>query len=105
MEEYNHYMMIHHNTNYYENVYSDDDQNWQWDSTDSRLKFDQLRRNSVISDMFAEFAIAGLIINRIVSAIDIMYLQGKKRNIKNVSAFVSPQRNDGVALNISFSLK
>ena len=105
MQEYNHYLMIHHNTYYYEDIYTDEDHNWEWDSRDSRMEFDKLRKNSVISDMFAEFSIAGLIINRIISAIDVMYLEGKDNKIKNVSAFLIPERDDGISLNISFSLK
>ena len=96
MEEYNHYMMIHHNTNYFEDVYSGESYSWEWDSTDNRLKFDKIRRNSVVSGTFAEFAIAGLIVNRIVSAIDVIYLNGKDSKIKNLSANILPDEYDGV---------
>ena len=48
---------------------------WRWDTTENRLHFDKLRIRSVTYDKYAQFAIGGLILHRIVSLIDIVYLE------------------------------
>ena len=84
--------------------YSNDSYNWEWDSTENRLEFDRMRRNSLTSEMVADFALAGLIINRIVSMIDVVYLNKKNSNI-DLGTYLLRDRNNGVSLNISFSIK
>ena len=63
-----------------------------------------MRESSLIAEKFAEFAVAGLIINRVISAIDVLYLKNSKSPVA-LSAFLLPEKNDGVSLNVSFSLK
>ncbi len=104
MDDYNHDMMIHHNANYLDDIYEDPSYNWQWDSTNNRINFNNMRESSLIAEKFAEFAVAGLIINRVVSAIDVLYLKNSKSPVA-LSAFLLPEKNDGVSLNVSFSLK
>ena len=58
----------------------------------------------MIAEKIAEFAVAGLILNRVASAIDILYLKNSKSNL-GMSTFVVPEKNDGVSLNVSFSFK
>ena len=101
MDEYNQDMS---NRKNYDDIYESSDYNWEWDSTIKRLKFNKMRENSIISGKFAEFAVAGLIINRVISAIDILYLTNKNSNVK-LNAFVLPEKNEGMSLNLSFSLK
>ena len=93
-----------HGENFSEYQYDNDVYNWEWDSTENRLEFDRIRRNSLVSEMVADFALAGLIINRIISVIDVMYLEKKRSNI-DLGTYLSKNRNDGVALNISLSFK
>ena len=104
MEDYNHNMMIHHNANYFDDIYEDPSYYWQWDSTDNRINFNDMRQSSLIAEKFAEFAVAGLILNRIASAIDVLYLKNFKSGI-DLNTSLTPQKNDGVSLNISFSIK
>ena len=104
MSDYNHYMAIHHYEDPEQYQYNSSTEDWNWDSTDNRLKFDKLRKNSLVAEMVADFALAGLIINRIVSVVDVMYLRKKESKIK-LSSQVIPIRDDGVSLNISFSFK
>ena len=104
MEDYNHNMMIHHNANYFDDIYEDPSYYWQWDSTENRINFNDMRESSLIAEKFTEFAVAGLIINRVASAIDVLYLKNSKSGI-DLNAFLIPQKNDGVSLNISFSIK
>ena len=104
MNDYNHFMMIQHNANAFNDIYTDQEYNWEWDSVSDRNKFNDLRENSLIAEKIAEFAVAGLILNRVASAIDILYLKNSKSNL-GMSAFLVPEKNDGVSLNVSFSFK
>ena len=104
MDDYNHFMMIQHNSNAFDEIYTDQEYNWEWDSVADRNKFNDLRENSLIAEKIAEFAVAGLILNRVASVIDILYLKNSKSNL-GMSAFVIPEKNDGVSLNVSFSFK
>ena len=102
--EYNQNIASYHGENFSEYQYDNDLDNWEWDSNKNRLEFDKMRRNSLVAGMVADFALAGLIINRIISIIDVMYLTNRKSNI-DLGSYISRDRNDGVALNISFSIK
>ena len=93
-----------HGENFSNYQYNNDLYNWEWDSTDNRLEFDRMRRNSLTSEMVADFALAGLIINRIVSMIDVIYLKKKNSNI-DLGTYLLRDRDNGVSLNISFSIK
>jgi len=104
MDDYNHDMRIHHNANYLDDIYEDPSYNWQWDSANNRINFNNMRESSLIAEKFAEFAVAGLIINRVASAIDVLYLKNSKSPVA-LNAFLIPQKNNGVSLNVSFSLK
>ena len=48
---------------------------WQWDNSVNRIKFDEMRIKSVTYDKYARFAIAGLILHRLVSFVDVIYLE------------------------------
>ena len=50
---------------------------WQWDSTNNRIHFDEMRIQSVTYDKFTNFAIGGLVLHRIISFIDVIYLERK----------------------------
>jgi len=52
---------------------------WDWDSESNRLKFNKLRRNSLSAQKLSSFAIAGLVINRFVSAIDYLVLSKRSK--------------------------
>ena len=104
MEDYNHDLMIHHNANYFDDVYEDSSYEWNWDSSGNRIKFNNMRESSLISEKIAEFAVAGLILNRIASAIDVLYLKNTNSTL-GLKTYVLPEKYDGVSLNISFSIK
>ena len=104
MTDYNETIASYHGENFYNYQYDNESDNWQWDSSDNRLEFDRMRRNSLVSGMVADFALAGLIINRIISVIDVMYLEKKKSNL-DIGSYISKDQSDGVSLNISFSIK
>ena len=104
MEDYNHDLMIHHNGNYFDDVYEDPSYDWNWDSSSNRNKFNDMRESSLIAEKIAEFAVAGLILNRVASAIDVLYLKNKNTSL-GLKAHLIPEKYDGVSLNVSFSIK
>jgi len=65
---------------------------WQWDSESNRKEYDDMRIISGIAKKYSKFAIGAMIANRIISAIDVLYIQnvqnrGKLRSsISNINA-------------------
>ena len=55
--------------------------NWQWDGKANRIKFDEMRIKSGTYDKYAKFAVGGLILHRLVSFIDVVYLQRQNQPI------------------------
>jgi len=54
---------------------------WHWDSTSNRRKFNDLRIKSVTRDKYARFTAAGLVIHRVISFIDVLYLERTGKNL------------------------
>ena len=55
---------------------------WSWDSNNNRQEYDNMRIISGIAKKYSKFAIAAMIANRIVSTIDILYLQNINKRYK-----------------------
>ncbi len=75
---------------------------WRWDNSSNRIKFDAMRIKSVTYDKYARFAIGGLILNRLVSFIDVIYLERTSLRVN-----IEPQLNQNISsmnLNISIEL-
>ena len=53
---------------------------WEWDNTQNRINFDSMRIKSVNYEIYARFAIGGLVLHRFISLIDVIYLE--RRNPK-----------------------
>ena len=60
---------------------------WDWDTQSNRLKFDKIRYNSGLLNKYTIFTLGGLVVNRIISMIDVLYLQREKRKYKIKSGF------------------
>ncbi len=60
---------------------------WEWDSESNRRKFDKIRINRGLADKYATFAIGGMVAHRLISMIDVLYLESKKRRYKLGSGF------------------
>ena len=101
MSDYNQDMSNQRN---FDDIYNNQDYNWEWKNKQSRYRFNELRESSIIASKFAEFAIAGLIINRFISCVDVIYLKNKDIGFE-MDAYLVPDRNDGVSLNLSFLSK
>ena len=54
---------------------------WQWDNKDNRIKYNEMRIKSVSYDKYARFAVAGLILHRLISFIDVIYLERQNQPI------------------------
>jgi hypothetical protein len=52
---------------------------WQWDSKDSRRRYNQLRVNEHDWERRATFVVSGFILNRLISAVDVLRLIRKEK--------------------------
>ena len=74
---------------------------WQWDNSVNRIKFDEMRIKSVTYDKYARFAIAGLILHRLVSFVDVIYLERT-----NLQVNIESQSNQNMnSIMLNFYLK
>lgn len=75
--EFNEVKLRQRNTN---EIYLDQHENWWlWNSKKNRIRYDQMRINSQIYKKISYFSISGLILNRIISFIDVVYLENNNR--------------------------
>ena len=65
---------------------------WRWDNSSNRIKFDAMRIKSVTYDKYARFAIGGLILHRLVSFIDVIYLERTSLRVN-----IEPQLNQNMS--------
>lgn len=62
-------------------IYDDEDKYWAWDSKANKNKFDKMRLNSRIAKRNASLVVTALVLNRLLSVIDIASLtKGKIEN-------------------------
>ena len=74
---------------------------WKWDNSANRIKYDEMRIKSVTYDKYARFAVGGLILHRLVSFIDVIYLERT-----NLQVNIEPQlEQDFSSMKLKFSLK
>jgi len=74
---------------------------WDWDTTKNRNNFNDLRIKSSNAKKINNFTVAALIVNRIVSFIDVAYLNGQN-GVKLESTLV-PISNSSLAFNLKLS--
>ena len=75
------------------------DNEWQWDDTKNRIHFDKLRIKSLMYDKYASFAIGGLVLHRMISLINVIYLE---RRFPDIS--LTPRLSTNVG-NLQFKLQ
>ena len=74
---------------------------WQWDNSANRIKYDEMRIKSVTYDKYAKFAVGGLILHRLVSFIDVIYLERT-----NLHVNIEPQiEQNFTSMKLNLSLK
>ena len=77
------------------------DFDWEWDSDFSRKSYKDMRISSANWDKYANFAIAGLIVNRVISVIDVMYLERTGKSTPIQSQIITKGIDD-LQLKLSF---
>ena len=75
---------------------------WQWDNSVNRIKFDEMRIKSITNDKYARFAIGGLILHRLVSFIDVIYLERTNLQV-NLESQIN-QNLSSIKLNLSLGI-
>ena len=71
---------------------------WVWDSTQSRAHFNQLRIKSITYEKYASFAIGGLVLHRIISLFDVIYLERKFPKMNLNSEFSTKFGNSQITI-------
>lgn len=74
---------------------------WNWDSDDNRNKFNDIRIKSSNLKQINNFTISALLINRLISFFNTIYLSDKKYNL---NSSIRPLKDDGLMFyfNINF---
>ncbi len=75
---------------------------WQWDNRANRIKFDKMRINSSIYRKYAKFAVGGLVLHRLISFFDVIYLERKNLPL-DFDAKINAE-NQSLQLNLSLKL-
>ena len=78
------------------------DFDWEWDNTTNRQSYKDMRVSSANWDKYANFAIAGLIINRVISVIDVIYLEKTGKSTPIQSQIITKGIDD-LQLKLSFT--
>ena len=83
------------------NSYSDESlYGWDWDNDTNRKKFNDIRIKSSNLKKMNNFTISALIINRLISFFDVIYLSDKKYKI---SSSINRTIDDGLILNCNIN--
>ena len=72
---------------------------WHWDNKKNRIHFDKLRIQSVTYEKYTRFAIGGLILHRLISLIDVIYLERRYPDLS-----LTPQLSTNAG-NIQFNIQ
>ena len=76
----------------FENLYPDEATwNWDWDEEEKRKEFEDLRVESDRMKLIGKFFIGGIILNHIISVIDVYYLKNiSLREKVEISSYINP---------------
>jgi hypothetical protein len=75
---------------------------WQWDNSENRIKFDEIRIKSVSFNKYAKFSVGGLILHRLVSFFDVIYLERTNFNISFGPQFSQASNSMRINLSLKF---
>ena len=80
-----------------------DDYDWDWDSENNRKEYDKMRIISGVAKKYSKFAVGAMIVNRVVSMIDVLYLKNLNSRYK-IDSSISSFDYNGIkySINISF---
>ena len=74
---------------------------WSWDSENNRKDYDHMRIVSGLAKKYSKFAVGAMIANRIISAIDVLYLQNLK-NRYHIGGSISKLESNNIEYSINF---
>ena len=74
---------------------------WQWNNKNNRINFDKLRIQSVTYGKYARFAIGGLVLHRLISLIDVIYLDRRYPNVSLTPQLLSNTGNLQLKLHLN----
>lgn len=78
--------------------------NWDWDTEEKRKKFEELRVESDRMKIVGKFFIGGIVLNHIISVIDVYYLKNISLKEKvEFSAYINPE-NHALVYSIQLNL-
>ncbi len=87
-------------------IYTEDEKYWAWDAEKNKDKFDEMRINSRLAERNASLVISALVLNRLISVIDIATItKNKVENpyLDDIDATVEPGNNQmTMSLNFRF---
>ena len=87
-----------------DNVYPENQgYDWNWDTSSNRLKYKSILQISRDLDKIGDFAIAGLLIHRLVGAINYLYLVNTNKDL-GLSSNVSKPDSHTIQLDLKFDL-
>ena len=97
MQEYNDYKFL---TGQYDDVYQNQDYNWDWqNNNNNRLNYDRTRNKSEKYDKYKSYIVAGLIINRVISSFDVLNIMKKHGR---VISFDYEENSTDIKLNLNY---
>ena len=82
---------------YYGNAYA-----WNWDNTENRIRFDEMRIKSALAGKSLRFAIAGMVLNRLISFFDVMYLNRQDNSFNLGSEIYIKEQSLNLMLKFDF---
>ena len=84
-------------------VYNVDEYFWDWNSLTNQRKFSSYRYDAGLYNKYTKFIAAGLILNRIVSFINMLYLERFDKP-SNITSEIRFERDLGVSMQLGISL-
>lgn len=79
-----------------------DSYDWKWNNSANRIKYDKMRIKSVTLSKYAKFSVGGLILHRMVSFFNVIYLERVNSKI-SIEQHLSPDLNS-MMFNVSLQL-
>ena len=79
--------------------------NWTWDSKENKSTFETMRIRSDVLGMMGKFIIGSIVVNHIVSAIDVLYLT-RLEKIESISLIpkINPDGTGSLSFKVEFDL-
>ena len=84
-------------------VYDVDDYYWDWSSSINQRKFSSYRYKAGLYNKYTKFLLAGLILNRIVSFIDMLYIE-RFNQPSTLSSEIKIEGDTGLTMTVSFNV-